>query len=116
MPHLRRAWVVRVRVPLRDQPPANRFGDRLRAVDRSELRADRPQMFVRPMFGNIHNLANFPIAFSLSRPLQSLALAWGQGDVLAFGRRFLLQRNRAPYGAARDKCQYAAFFRFDLEM
>jgi len=43
--------IVRARVPLRDQPPADRFGDRLRAVDRSERRAHRPQSLAAPCGG-----------------------------------------------------------------
>ena len=51
MPDPRGVWVVRTRVPLRDQPPADRFGDRLRAVDHSEFHADRSHKLIRAVLG-----------------------------------------------------------------
>jgi hypothetical protein len=74
MPDPGRVWVVRARVPLRDQPPVDRFGDRLRAVDHSEFHADRSHKLIRAVLGNIRDLADFPIVFAFRCPLQSLAL------------------------------------------
>ena len=112
MPHLGTGWVVRARVPLRDQPPADRFGDRLRAVDHSEFHADRPHVLIGAVLGDTHDLADFPIVFPFGRPLQSLALARRETHELA-RRRFLLERDRARYRIARDECQHCACVRLN---
>ena len=53
-------------------------------------------MFVRSMFSNIHDFADFPIVFALRRPLQSLTLALGQSDLFVLGCQFLRKAIARP--------------------